>query len=288
MCRLYGFRANEETKVECSLVHAQNALLLQSRADLRGRAHPHGWGLAFYHNAHPTVVRRATAAFEDLHFSETVERIYTRAVVAHIRYATVGEPAPENSHPFSSGAWTFAHNGTVSEFVKLKSRMPIAPHLLPSKHGTTDSEHTFFWLLTRLYADGSATEAGCVDLQRMAAEVSASITWLANACGQLDADDPATLNFILTDGRSLVASRWGNSLHYVKRDGLHDCEICGIPHVHHNPGVDYHAVVIASEPVSHTEEWHELPDQSILTVDTDLHVEMQPIARSGRVTQSMV
>ena len=27
MCRLYGFRANEETKVECTLVHAQNALL---------------------------------------------------------------------------------------------------------------------------------------------------------------------------------------------------------------------------------------------------------------------
>ncbi len=75
MCRLYGFRANEETKVECSLVHAQNALMLQSRADLRGRAHPHGWGLAFYHNVHPTVVRRASAAYEDLHFSETVERI---------------------------------------------------------------------------------------------------------------------------------------------------------------------------------------------------------------------
>lgn len=35
MCRLYGFLANERTKVECSLVHAQNALLHQSRADIR-------------------------------------------------------------------------------------------------------------------------------------------------------------------------------------------------------------------------------------------------------------
>ena len=36
MCRLYGFRANEPTKVECTLVHAQNALIVQSREDLAG------------------------------------------------------------------------------------------------------------------------------------------------------------------------------------------------------------------------------------------------------------
>lgn len=34
MCRLYGFRANEATKVECALVLAQNSLLAQSRADM--------------------------------------------------------------------------------------------------------------------------------------------------------------------------------------------------------------------------------------------------------------
>ncbi len=101
MCRLYSFRANKETKVECSLVHAQNATLLQSRSDSLGRAHPHGWGLAFSHNSHPTVVRRAAAAFEDIHFNETVERIYTNTVVAHVRFATVGQPSLANCHPFS-------------------------------------------------------------------------------------------------------------------------------------------------------------------------------------------
>src|SRR6476620_10098238 len=39
MCRHYAFRANEPTKVECTLVRAQNALLAQSRADRRGKTH---------------------------------------------------------------------------------------------------------------------------------------------------------------------------------------------------------------------------------------------------------
>jgi hypothetical protein len=45
MCRLYAFRANEPTRVECSLVHAQNALMEQSKGDMAGAMHGHGWGV---------------------------------------------------------------------------------------------------------------------------------------------------------------------------------------------------------------------------------------------------
>ncbi len=48
MCRLYALRANEPTRVECSLVRAQNALMAQSRADREGVMHGHGWGVADY------------------------------------------------------------------------------------------------------------------------------------------------------------------------------------------------------------------------------------------------
>jgi predicted glutamine amidotransferase len=53
MCRLYGFRANEPTKVECTLVYAQNALMVQSREDLTGRGNAHGWGIATYEDHCP-------------------------------------------------------------------------------------------------------------------------------------------------------------------------------------------------------------------------------------------
>lgn len=153
MCRLYAFRANEETRVECSLVHAQNALLLQRRADSLGRAHPHGWGLAIYHDSHLPHVRRA-AACEDIHFNETVERIYTNTVNAHVRYTTVGQPSLANSHPFSYRQWAFDHNGTVIGFGELQSQMALLPKFRNFKAGTTDIERSFYWLLSRQEAAG--------------------------------------------------------------------------------------------------------------------------------------
>ena len=36
MCRLYGFRATEPTRLECALVRAQNSLVVQSRGGVYG------------------------------------------------------------------------------------------------------------------------------------------------------------------------------------------------------------------------------------------------------------
>ena len=68
MCRLYGFRANEPTKVECTLVHAQNSLMVQSREDLAGYEHAQGWGVATYEDRRPHVERQAWAAYHGEHF----------------------------------------------------------------------------------------------------------------------------------------------------------------------------------------------------------------------------
>ena len=278
MCRLYGFRANEETKVECSLVHAQNALLLQSQADLRGKSHPDGWGIAFYHGALPEVERRATPAFRDLYFSETAERIYTTTVVAHVRLATVGGASLENSHPFTCGVWVFAHNGTLTGFDVLR------PDLLQETHqhlrrlikGNTDSEHIFYWLLSRLEDAGIAVDRPCDDPETLLDVMARSLRDLSQRSRQAGAEKPARLNLLLSDGQLLVASRWNNSLYWALREGIHDCEFCGIPHVHHHSGVNYRAAIIASEPITH-ETWHELPDHSLLIVDADIRPQVRPI-----------
>ncbi len=166
--------------------------------------------------------------------------------------------------------------------------MPIAKELVPLRRGTTDSEYAFLWLMSRLFENGSATKTGCADFGLLINSVAESIAWLAQQCDALVVEKPAKLNFILTDGQHLIASRWGNSLHYATRVGIHDCEICGIPHVHHHPGFDYRAVVVASEPVSHTEKWQEVPDRSLLSLDRELRLDIQPIAVAPFGTEAMV
>lgn len=93
MCRLYALHANEPTRVECSLVLAQNALMAQSEDDSEGMVHGHGWGVADYPDGMPVIEKQVWAAFLGEHFAEKAARVYAYTMVAHVRRATVGEPA---------------------------------------------------------------------------------------------------------------------------------------------------------------------------------------------------
>ncbi|HVS14753.1 MAG TPA: class II glutamine amidotransferase [Thermoanaerobaculia bacterium] len=278
MCRLYGFRANEPTKVECTLVRAQNALLIQSGGDLRGQTHPDGWGIARYENGLPTVERRATAAFADLHFSVAAERVYARTVVAHVRDATVGTPSIDNTHPFVHGRWVFAHNGTVRGVDRLEPELlrEIGPELAAERRGSTDSELSFLWVLSRLRAEGIDLESVAGEPRRLAAALARAVRTLAKWSRSTGTGKQERLNFLLTDGHTMVVSRWHNGLYWTRREGVHDCEICGIPHVRHDCNVHYRAAVVASEPISH-EEWREIPEASVLLIDPELEATVLPL-----------
>jgi glutamine amidotransferase len=274
---LYSLSANEPTKVECTLVYAQNALLRQSRGDRRGKDHSDGWGIACYRDGVPRVERRATAAHEDIHFSATAERVYSTKVVAHVRRATVGPPSLQNTHPFTYGPWTFAHNGTLRGVDRLEAELlqEIPDELRALRVGNTDSELIFYWLLGRMRARGQSLESPCTDLERLTDEVREGVAALVRR--SVDGEEPSRLTVILTDGRVLVASRWQHSLFLVRREGVRDCDICGIPHVHHDESVDYRAVVLASEPIS-SEAWEEVPEGSVVAIGADLEPAIRPIA----------
>ena len=277
MCRLYGFLASGHTKVECSLVMAQNALLTQSRADLRGVSHADGWGISYYENGQPMVEKRASAAFRSPHFSVTAERVYARVVVAHVRRATISEPSAPNTHPFVHGVWSFAHNGTLRPFDRiapvLETETPA--DLLRLRCGSTDSELSFYWLLGRLRSAGIELACRSTGLDQLVPVVRDAAKELTALCQREQQERAAEFNFLLTDGAVLVAHRWNHPLLWVQRDGIHDCEICGIPHVLSDEQENYHAAVVASEPLSH-ESWMEVPNGSLLAISVEGRARLHP------------
>lgn len=273
MCRLYGFRATHATKVECTLVHAQNALLIQSQKDARGLTHADGWGIACYRNGELEIESRQTPAFEDLHFSAAAERLYGTTVVAHVRRATVGGVSLANTHPFRHGRWIFGHNGTLAGFSALREELlrEIDGSLAGHIRGTTDSETMFYWLLSRLSKRNKLNLDGkpdCATLGRVLAEALVELVQRSEASPQ---ERQTRLNFLLTNGQLMAATRWNHTLFWVERDGIRDCEICGIPHVDQTPKSHYRAVIVASEPIS-DEAWQEVANGSVLTIDEDLEV----------------
>jgi len=263
VCRLYAFRSTEDTKVECTLVHSQNALMTQSEQDRAGLSHRHGWGIVTYDGS-PAEDRQAWAAYHGEHFRRAAAKAYATVVLAHVRRATVGEPALENTHPFKYRNWSFAHNGTIPSFAQIK---PFILAEIDENHrqlirGQTDSEHLFYYSLSLLQRYPKKGLEGVI--RRV---VGTTLDWLKES----DVTSKPGLNLILTDGATIAGSRLGRTLFYVKRSGVYDCEICGFPHIHHNPDRDYRAVVVASEPLTN-EQWVPFPDSCTWQVDNNAEI----------------
>lgn len=262
MCRLYGFRATDPTLVECSLVEAQNALLHQSERDGRGVANSDGWGIATWGSDGLRLERRARSAADDLRFTEVASLARPTTAIAHVRAATIGDPAPENAHPFRQGPWVFAHNGTLTAFDRVEPLLDTGP-FTPS--GITDSEHVFSWLLNRMPEFGLDPNRPAPSPEPIASLISAAVVDLHDMSTAAGARRPPKLNFLISDGSNLVASRWGNTLYWAHRSAVPDCAVCGLAHC---KDVDdrYRAIVIASEPIT-DERWTEAQEGSVLSVD---------------------
>lgn len=270
MCRLYAMRANEPTRVECGLVHSQNALMEQSKGDSQGLMHGHGWGVADYPDGVPVVEKQTWAAYHGEHFAKKAASVYAHTVVAHVRRATVGEPSIENTHPFAYGRWIFAHNGTIKRFDEVRDHLLDALDFGQRNaiHGTTDSEHVFHYLLS-LWS--KAPDADLLDTVRT------GLNQVAEWCRLVDPDAKPSLNVVLTDGDQLVGSRLGRSLWFLDRSVVITCDICGKPHVHHETGAHYRSVEIASEPLSGDEDWKGVPDGSVYAVDPDFKLRFEAL-----------
>jgi len=279
MCRLYALMANEATRVECSLVRAQNNLMRQSEGDADGIEHAHGWGVADYACDRPVVEKQAWAAYHGEHFPRKAARVYAHAVIAHVRRATVGATSMENTHPFCYGRFTFAHNGTIPEFERIRERLlaETDPLHRGAIHGQTDSEHLFHYLMT-LWSRGSQAD--------LLATVRAGLEQVVNWCHEVAPGRKVGLNIVLCDGRQLVASRLNRSLWYLYRDEIVRCAVCNRPHVHHEPKAAYRAVEVASEPVTPHEPWRLLPDASVFGVDADYRLRVVALRVPGAAARA--
>ena len=203
-------------------------------------------------------------------FTERRPACYSKTVIAHVRRATSGEVALRNTHPFTHDHWAFAHNGTLPGFeegVRAHLLDAMSPEHRTAIEGETDSEHVFRFLLSAIDRHPRMDFVDVV--ARALAEI---VRWCEKVAGR----EKVGLNVLLTDGERLVGSRLGRSLFWVHRHGVFDCEICGFPHVQHDRDVDYRAVVIASEPLTH-ETWQEVPDGTVFTASEHAGLDAKPL-----------
>ncbi len=247
MCRLFG-QISDAHRTACEpLCSAENALRTQSHL------HPHGWGIAWYGARGPRVRRGVMPAHADRDFVAAGKRASSRVVLAHVRDASVGRVALENTHPFVEGPWVFAHNGTVARYKRSRAvREALLAALSPERRarlrGETDSERCFQLLLTRLDLRGAATHPSLEDVRVAMAETVALVRAIADR-----GEHRSTLNFLASDGRLLCACRHGKPLQL------------SLP----RPGRAL--VALASEPIGRS-GWEPVPEDGFVGVDRRLRV----------------
>jgi glutamine amidotransferase len=242
-------------------VTEKNSLLIQSRE------HKDGWGIAAYGaEPLPNVARGLGAAYSDPDFHRVSSLVSSRTVVAHVRLASVGPVELHNAHPFLLGRWTFVHNGTIRSFARHRDAVEslIRPDLRSLIRGHTDSERCFHIFLTRLSARRSLEASAPVEeVARALGETMSLVATLTDEAPEAQ----SSMNFLVTDGEVMVATRRHRTLYFSEGRRSSACVGGAQP----QSGTQLEQLIIASEALcGNATAWHEVAHETMIGVDGDL------------------
>src|SRR6266849_6240091 len=243
MCRLFGFRSNTAAWVHRSLLTEKNSLRTQSIE------HPDGWGIAYYLDGKfPEVAHGVGPAHSDPEFERVSNLLSSHAVVAHVRSASVGRVHLSNAHPFTYQNWSFAHNGTLTNFSSHQQRLESAidSEFLPLLRSETDSERCFLLFLTELKQRSRLRAPPVADVARALARITELVARITDEPG----GKPSSMNFLVTDGTLMAATRRRKTLFCSAR------AVEGSPAPSDSIETRLEQVVIASEELQCRRNWY--------------------------------
>ena len=221
------------------LYEPSHSLEEQSWKPLRQRAgamNADGWGVGWWDpHVRPEPARYRTAApmWTDRSFRSVAEVVRTGACLAAVRSATPPSPIVETGNaPFAFGPWLFSLNGYVRDFrgpAGVTLRKAVSEERTIAIEGSSDSEVLFALTLDALDSGATPEQA------------------LAGVIGRATALAECFLNLLLSDGHTIVATTWGNSLSTLQGAGLAEG-----------------GVLVASEPLDDERLWADVPDHSVV------------------------
>ena len=211
-------------------------LLRQSYAPRRqrhGTVNADGFGVGWYADGAPVRYRRAVPLWGDRSFAELAPAVRSGCVLAAVRSATAGGPGGEEAcapfrlpDPVTGETVLLSHNGAlpVADVAPLVGSAELA-----AVGSTVDSAFLAALVAQRL-GDG------------LPAALAGAVAAVAAVAPQ------ARLNLLATDGTTVAATTWGDTLCWRREAG---------------------GAVVASEPADDDDGWTDVPDRSLLVLVPD-------------------
>ncbi|MFH8606801.1 ergothioneine biosynthesis protein EgtC [Streptomyces sp. NPDC018029] len=217
------------------LVTPAHSLFRQSWAPRRqryGTVNADGFGVGWYAEGDPVPgrYRRSGPIWGDASFADLARVVRSGALLGAVRDATLaGADGEAAAAPFASGPWLFSHNGAVTGWPRSLAPLTgtLPPDELLSMEARCDSALVWALVLHRLRRGDEEGQA------------------LADTVLEVAEAAPASrLNLLLTNGETITATAWGDTLWYLAEPGRR--------------------TVVASEPYDDDPHWREVPDRTLL------------------------
>ena len=231
MCRHFAY-LGPEVSLKSLLIDPPYGLYRQAwapRMQRHGTVNADGFGIGWYASGDPVPARyrRAVPIWGDPSLPDLARVTRSSAVLAAVRDATVGTALGEAAAaPFASGSWLFSHNGLLAGWPASAAGLARVEPLL-ALEAMTDS--AFLWALV---------------VERLRSGTAPDVALAATIDAVEAAGGTGRFNFLLTDGRTMVATTAGDTLWYRRADD---------------------GVTVASEPCDDEPGWAEVPDRQLLT-----------------------
>ncbi|PRP74395.1 hypothetical protein PROFUN_10293 [Planoprotostelium fungivorum] len=287
-----GCRCDDEIIMADLLTYPTRSIITQSYASrerLQGNTNGDGFGVGWYppddasgeQSGTPCVYTSVTPAWNNMNLSRLAKTISSRLIVAHVRAAIPGMMVTEsNCHPFQYGRYLFMHNGNISDFRKIsrKAREGLSDDVYNNIQGNTDSELMFALFLNQIEnMDRQYTP------EELAEKLVRVLDHVVKLTREVSAQEPSLLNLAVTDGMSVVATRYVDkpdatpaTLYYSSGTKfMSDSE--QEYHMYHLEKKS-RTGIISSEPLTDSPgDWMPVPTNHLIMIRPDMTVLLHPI-----------
>ncbi|MHA1536245.1 MAG: ergothioneine biosynthesis protein EgtC [Alphaproteobacteria bacterium] len=260
MCRLLAY-LGPAMPLASTISEPEHALVHQSykpREMTSGTVNVDGYGVAWWDRERrdePYLYRSTLPIWNDNNLGSLGDYVVSNCMLANVRGATPGQSlGADNTQPFAAGPLAAIHNGFVEDFrntMQRELRRALDEHAYASVAGSSDSENLIAYLFQHMRGAASLSEGMRAGLDGL----------LALAPGVR-----MTLNFIVSDGEQLIASRLASGAEAPSLYRLTD-----------HPRFPQ-AVLIASEPLFDDDAWTAVPQGSLISVDRKRSVTIDALA----------
>ncbi|CCD25665.1 glutamine amidotransferase subunit DUG3 NDAI_0F03470 [Naumovozyma dairenensis CBS 421] len=293
MCRFLIFKGREPIRLSHLLTKPAHSIINQSfdsrlRLDRRRPINGDGFGVAYYpmedelNDDGPCLFKAITPAWNNQNLSTLADKTKSDLVFAHVRASTYGVLSETNCHPFTYHSLCFMHNGGISNFKHIKRRLlnHIKDEYLNFYKVVQILNVRFALFLDTLDKNGFDPSKrdgnfGHIALRKALLQTIEYIrdwTKEVNESNGMETVEPSLLNFAVTDGSTVIVSRYITS----KTDEAASLHFsCGSSFVETFPGEyrmerldrNQDVIMVASEPLTFERgDWIAVPTNSILTI----------------------